>query len=117
MNMTISVAKDYSPFVLGRYESDSDYNGTGFRDRHLMPALKKLVKNDLDSLVVDLDGTFGCDPSFLEEAFGGMVRELNKLDIDFNDLWNTRVTIKGSNSAEAFAIDGYIKDAINAGNP
>lgn len=114
MNMTISVAKDYSPFVLGRYETDSDYNGTGFREKHLLPALKKLLQNTNETLTVDLDGTFGCDPSFLEEAFGGAIRELRKLDVDYENLWKSRVKIKDSDKAEYAAIQGYVMDAMNA---
>jgi len=41
-----------------------------FRDEFLYPALK-----ESDEVKVDLDGTLGYGSSFLEEAFGGLIRE------------------------------------------
>ncbi len=112
--MNINIAKDYSPFVLGRYPDDSDYNGTNFREIHLLPAIYKLINNQIESLTIDFDGTYGCDPSFLEEAFGGAIRALKKDNIDSSNLWKSKITINNSDKAEYLAIQGYIEDAINA---
>jgi STAS-like domain of unknown function (DUF4325) len=65
----ISVAKDFSTVPLGRFPDDSDFNGTVFREKWLLPALAKH-----DTLQVDFDGAEGYGSSFLEEAFGGLVR-------------------------------------------
>lgn len=66
----INIAEEFSRAPSGRYYSDGDYTGQRFRDEFLVPALKssKMVK-------VVLDGTRGYGSSFLEEAFGGLVRE------------------------------------------
>lgn len=67
----ISVAKDFSQFPAGRYIADGPFPGQKFRDEYLFPALKT---NEV--VEVDMDGTLGYGSSFLEEAFGGLVREL-----------------------------------------
>jgi hypothetical protein len=65
----ISVAKDFSPSPAGRHRSDGPYPGEAFREDFLIPRL-----NSADLLNIDLDGTSGYGSSFLEEAFGGLVR-------------------------------------------
>lgn len=67
----ISIAKQFSPTPAGRYRSDGPFPGERFRDDVLVPELEKP-----DNVVtVDLDGTAGFGSSFLEEAFGGLVRK------------------------------------------
>lgn len=66
----ISIAKDFSPTPAGRYRSDGPFPGEKFRDDLLLPALKA----GADAVTVELDGTAGFGSSFLEEAFGGLVR-------------------------------------------
>ena len=66
----IKIAKDYSETPLGRYPADGDYNGTRFRDEVLRPALQAE-----DEVIVDIDDVEGYGSSFLDEAFGGLVRE------------------------------------------
>lgn len=67
----ISIAKQFSPTPAGRYRSDGPFPGERFRDEVLVPELEKP-----DNVVtVDLDGTAGFGSSFLEEAFGGLVRK------------------------------------------
>lgn len=75
----ISIAKDYSETPAGRYRGDGPNTGQRFREDYLLPALR-----DYEKVIVDLDGTLGYGSSFLEEAFGGLIREhgfkLNELD-------------------------------------
>ncbi|RPE63078.1 uncharacterized protein DUF4325 [Pacificibacter maritimus] len=66
---TIEIAKEFSPYPGGRYPEDGPANGTDFRNRHLVPVLKAHQKAQ-----VLLDGALGYPSSFLEEAFGGLVR-------------------------------------------
>ena len=67
--VTISIPKDFSRFPSGRTPADSKYSGEAFRDKHLYPQL-----NEGKRIVVELDGAVGYGSSFLEEAFGGLVR-------------------------------------------
>ena len=69
MNKTISIAKDFSRYPAGRFESDGPYSGETFRKKYLELALRNHEK-----ITIDLDGTRGYGSSFLEEAFGGLVR-------------------------------------------
>jgi hypothetical protein len=68
--MTISVAKDFSDVPWGRYPTDGNFCGENFREKLLVPALHSAEK-----VIVDLDGAEGYGSSFLEEAFGGLVRK------------------------------------------
>jgi hypothetical protein len=65
----IAIATDFSDSPVGRYPQDSDFNGERFREEFLVPALEaeKLV-------TVNIDGAEGYGSSFLDEAFGGLVR-------------------------------------------
>lgn len=65
----VSVAKIFSKFPAGRHRSDGPYSGEAFRDQFLYGPLSQG-----QSLIVDLNGTAGFGSSFLEEAFGGLVR-------------------------------------------
>ncbi len=68
-NTVINVANDFSRAPAGRFISDGPNSGERFRDKLLLPAL---AQGSL--LVLELDGTRGYGSSFLEEAFGGLVR-------------------------------------------
>jgi len=65
----ISIAHDFSRFPAGRYLSDGPYSGEKFRETCLTPLLR-----EGKSVTIDLDGVLGYGSSFLEEAFGGLVR-------------------------------------------
>jgi STAS-like domain of unknown function (DUF4325) len=65
----VNIARDFSRSPAGRYESDGPYSGEAFRERWLRPAL-----DGSDEVRVELDGALGFGSSFLEEAFGGLVR-------------------------------------------
>lgn len=64
-----SVAKDFSKTPKGRYRIDGNHSGEEFRQEFLIPILKKNKE-----IRIDLDGTKGYSSSFLEEAFGGLIR-------------------------------------------
>lgn len=71
--MIISIAKDFSTIPGARFPEEGDFSGQDFRNYVLCPALKKaILKNEV--LTVVLDGTAGLGTSFLEESFGGLIR-------------------------------------------
>lgn len=74
VDLKIKISEDFSKHPGPRYESDGINSGEKFREKILkykyIEAKKKKVK-----LIVDLDGTSGLPPSFLEEAFGGLQRK------------------------------------------
>ena len=99
---TINIAKDFSPYPAGRYEKDGKFTGEGFR----RTMLKKALQNN-DIVIVELDGTLGYGSSFLEEAFGGLVREDNFSE---EDLIN-RLELVGRRKSVIDSILSYIHNA------
>jgi hypothetical protein len=69
---TIRVA-DHARSPGGRYEADGPFSGEWFRETILRPAFSNSLQSG-EKLVVELDGTSGYGSSFLEEAFGGLIR-------------------------------------------
>ncbi len=104
--MTINIAKDYSKTPGGRFIKEGEYSGEDFREKILAPAFAKCKKNR-EQLTVNLDGGYGYGSSFLEEAFGGLVRKNKDKSI---------LQIKLISDEEPKLIDdiiGYITDALN----
>lgn len=71
--MIISIAKDFSAIPGARFPEEGDFSGQDFRNNVLCPALKEAISKD-EVLTVILDGTAGLGTSFLEESFGGLIR-------------------------------------------
>ena len=69
---TIKVV-DYVPAPGGRYIADGPFSGEWFREEILRPALDEALRNG-SRVDVHLDGAPGYGSSFLEEAFGGLIR-------------------------------------------
>ena len=78
MSKMINV-KDFSKYPGPWYSHLGSFSGEEFRDEFLIPAI-----NEYEFIGVNLDGVFGYGSSFLEEAFGGLVRKgVKKESIDF----------------------------------
>lgn len=67
--VVIDIARDFSKNPYGRYPKDGDYNGTAFREKFLVPKLRGDV-----NVLVDMGGTNRYGSSFIDEAFGGLIR-------------------------------------------
>src|SRR5690349_18098213 len=65
----VDVGKHFTRYPAGRTATDGPYSGEIFRDRFLRPSLDRH-----EPIVVKLDSALGYGSSFLEEAFGGLVR-------------------------------------------
>lgn len=72
----VSVVEDFSRTPGPRYISEGDFSGELFRKKVLLPKVKEAL-NATDDIQVDLDRASGYGTSFLEEAFGGLIREDN----------------------------------------
>ncbi|MEZ8867724.1 STAS-like domain-containing protein [Vibrio splendidus] len=74
--IVISVVRDFHPKPYGRYKTDAPgcefTAGEVFRDEVLAPAL-----TENEHVTVDLTGYNRYGRSFLDEAFGGLIRESN----------------------------------------
>ncbi|MDE3238880.1 MAG: STAS-like domain-containing protein [Paracoccaceae bacterium] len=65
----IDIARDFSRLPGGRYRRHGKWSGEAFREDLLSPALTKGQE-----VHVIFDGPPGYPPSFIEEAFGGLLR-------------------------------------------
>ena len=74
MSLRINIADDFSDTPDGRTPADSDFSGERFRKELLLPMYNEALRTGV-KLEIYFDGCYGCPPSFLEEAFGGMARE------------------------------------------
>ena len=101
-SIKINISRDFSRYPGLRYVRLSDFSGELFREEKLLPALKKGVP-----VVVELDGTAGYGSSFLEESFGGAIREGIDLTADKN------LSLVSDDKDLVAEIWGYIKEAKN----
>lgn len=62
---------DFSEFPGPRYESLGPHSGEKFRKAVLLEE----IKNHHGDISIVLDGAFGYGSSFLDEAFGGLIRD------------------------------------------
>lgn len=97
----IDIGKDFSRYPAGRYETDGPFSGELFRTRFLVPIL-----NNNQQVAIELDGTAGYGSSFLEEAFGGLVR----LGYSSTQI-KTAITLHSEDPSLLEEIEEYILDA------
>lgn len=71
--MYFKVATEFSKTPSARTESEGKHPGEGLRAM-LVPLIKECLEKG-ENLTIDLDGTSGYGTSFLEEVFGGLIRE------------------------------------------
>ncbi len=79
-SLKIKISRDFSDTPGGRYIAEGEYSGEAFREKVLIPKYLEAIKEG-KKLIVDLDGCYGLATSFLEEAFGGLVRKQKNRDI------------------------------------
>ena len=73
MTITLDIAEKFTPTPIGRFRADGKRSGEVFREDILRPELADAAQKG-EQLVIDFSGMVGVNPSFLEEAFGGLVR-------------------------------------------
>lgn len=100
--MMIHIAKEFTDAPAGRFLTDGPYSGEAFRENFLRPALEQ---NEF--VEIDLDGVEGYGSSFLEEAFGGLVR---KGYFTKNEL-ESKLKLKSADKAIILEIKTYIDEA------
>lgn len=78
--MVINICKDFSDTPNARYKTEGAFSGEEFREGLLEPKYLEAKKNN-EKLIINLDGGYGYPTSFLEEAFGGLARKYNYIDV------------------------------------
>lgn len=96
----VNIAEEFSVYPGGRYPSDGKFSGEEFRQQFLEPYLA-----GGESVCVELDGTRGYGSSFLEEAFGGLIR----CGYDVQTVLDN-VCIVTSRPSLFKEVEGYIRD-------
>lgn len=94
----INIARDFSRAPAGRFISDGPNSGERFRRDFLVPALASG-----NAVVIELDGARGYGSSFLEEAFGGLIR----LGYAAADMLK-RIQLRSSDPSLVVEIRGYL---------
>jgi hypothetical protein len=106
-NVVIRIARDFTRFPGGRYREDGEYSGEQFREDVLIPALR-----GQDRVTVVLDEADGYPSSFLEEAFGGLVRSgFSRADLE------RRLSIANADphyDTYRMLAEQYIREAVRA---
>lgn len=110
--MIIKIAEEYTDTPGARYYKQGPFPGEEFRDKYLYPKYLECVKNH-EKLIVDLDGGYGYGSSFLEEAFGGLIRRLRKENRDYIEAVNIIEIISNDEQAWINKIEKYLNDEIN----
>ena len=105
--ITISIAKDFSRIPGARYPKEGDFSGQVFRTNVLCPRLLEALKNN-EKLQVILDGTAGLGTSFLEEAFGGLIRHDH---ISYEDICRVLVLVSEEDGEYIDEINEYLSAA------
>jgi hypothetical protein len=72
--LKIKIAKDFSLTPGPRYIKEGEDSGELFRSTCLVNKVKEAIANHI-KIEINLDGTAGYGTSFLEESFGGLIRE------------------------------------------
>lgn len=100
--VVINIRIDFSRWPGGRTQKDGSFSGEAFREKHLIRPLEKGR-----TVRVIFDDDYGYGSSFLEEAFGGLVRS-HGLDSNFV---LDRLIIEANDKTIAVAIKNYVNDA------
>jgi hypothetical protein len=101
--LVVNVAKDFTRFPSGRFKRNGETSGEAFRERFLEPPLREGKE-----VLVELDGTIGYGSSFLEEAFGGLVRSLKVAP----SIVQSKVHVRSIDATLLEEVKEYISNAV-----
>lgn len=102
----INIAEDFSKFPGPRFIELGPYSGQKFKDEVLKPA----IATHGSDIEINLDGTMGYGSSFLEESFGGLIRDGIDSKVVFSIIDKIISTEDISLISE---VQGYVTDEVN----
>lgn len=106
-NMKISIAQKFTRTPGPRYIKEGKFSGELFRKTILKDIVSEAITKN-EELTIVLDGAAGYGTSFLEEAFGGLIREDK---IPYNDLKRVLVFVTKEEPYLEDDINEYLEDA------
>ena len=96
------IGNEFNSFPGGRFIADGPASGEEFRNDFLVPLFE-----ENDKVIISLDNAMGYGSSFLEEAFGGLVRE----KLIGKDILLQKLELRSDQDSIKDSIIQYIKDA------
>lgn len=115
-DFNINVGNDFTMRPMGRYSTDGNSSGEAFYTNHLIPKLKALMEynkqnpNDRQKLVIDFGTVKMCGGSWIEEAFGGAIRNSDIRPVELFDLIEVKVNGRKYLENIANGVYGAIQD-------
>ena len=106
-SIEIKISKDFSFSPGPRYIDEGKNSGEKFRKEILYPKFKEAIEAN-KKITVDLDGTDGYGTSFLEEAFGGLIRNNG---LTFEEINNCLIIISEEEDYLKDDVYEYLNDA------
>jgi len=103
----VKIAKDFSRTPGPRYIKEGKWSGELLRTEKFYNIFNDAINNN-KMVVVDLDGTIGYGTSFLEEIFGGLIREHH---LDYDQILKHLELISEEEPYLIEDIFAYLKDA------
>jgi len=92
---TIDLAKDFSPYPGGRFKRNGPFSGEEFRERILVPALRRASAAHDHVLVTLSEPLAGLPGPFADEAFGSLItRHQYKADGRYRS-WTAKLASRG----------------------
>ncbi|HTE01655.1 MAG TPA: STAS-like domain-containing protein [Mucilaginibacter sp.] len=105
--LKVKIARDFTPTPGPRYIKEGKWSGEQFRTEKFYNIFNDAIQSN-KNIIVDLDGTLGYGTSFLEEIFGGLIREHH---LDYNQIVNRLQIISTEEPYLKDDILAYLKDA------
>lgn len=106
-SIEIKISRDFSYSPGPRYIDEGKNSGEKFRKEILKDAFNRAISED-KKIIVDLDGTDGYGTSFLEESFGGLIRDDG---IDYDEIIKRLEIISKEEEYLKDDVYEYLKDA------
>lgn len=103
----IKIATDFSKTPGARFPEEGEFSGKEFRENLLLPKLQQAIK-EKTKLEINLDNTVGMGTSFLEEAFGGLIRENH---IEYTKIKDTIIFVSKDDPEYINEIKLYMEEA------
>lgn len=103
----VKIARDFSRTPGPRYIKEGKWSGELFRTEKFYNIFNDAINHN-NIVVVDLDGVLGYGTSFLEEIFGGLIREHH---LDYNQILSHLEIISQEEPYLINDILAYLKDA------